>query len=586
MKLVSCTIAAFGGTTDREYRFHDAITEIREDNGAGKSTLAGFLKVMLYGLDGTAKQSLLENDLKFYAPFAGGRFGGSLTFLKEGREYRLERYFERRGTTGVDETLRLVDTLSGKAVPLPEGPVGKLLFGVDADSFLRTVYLTPRFTPREGSTPVGITAKLNDLAGEVFDLDRFPGALEALDKRRTELKLRRGQGGRLADAEERRRALLDEIREAEAAENGAAAAEESAVAARREAEELDAFHTEAEAALREATRHAEEIRVRESRRAELTAALTREEGRLAVVCEHFEGAAPAEAALAELSTLWGRVCAVEDEAKRAEDALRSSLSEKEAERLNALAEERDKTKTLLYNSEAADEKTAGRVSFFTPVAILSLLLLLLGAVTTAFFLPLGLCLLLLGAGALTAACLSYTKRKAAAAKTAEEAKAATAEREALMQSLRKAEAELAEALRRAGLPEDGRPVREVVAEAVALCRLQAGQSAALRENAEALRRVLAEALSHFHRLPTDPAEAIVRLRALVTEAHTLEFSIREKREALAALPPAEKTADGALLSQLRVKSEALRARATEAHRRAAELTARAEELRRSLARDA
>ena len=108
MKLISCYIAAFGGIKDRAIVFRDGITEILEPNGAGKSTLAGFLKAMLYGLSGAGKKTIDNNEVKLYTPFDGGRFGGSLTFLEGGREYRIERYFEKK-----DETLRVIDTATG-----------------------------------------------------------------------------------------------------------------------------------------------------------------------------------------------------------------------------------------------------------------------------------------------------------------------------------------------------------------------------------------------------------------------------------------------------------------------------------------
>ena len=116
MRLISCYITAFAGILDREIRFQEGITEICEANGTGKSTLAAFLKAMLYGLDGVGKRAVSENELKLYRPFSGGRFGGSLTFSTDGREYRIERYFEEKA-----EEVRVIDTLTGEETEVADG---------------------------------------------------------------------------------------------------------------------------------------------------------------------------------------------------------------------------------------------------------------------------------------------------------------------------------------------------------------------------------------------------------------------------------------------------------------------------------
>ncbi len=576
MKLISCYIAAFGGTEDREYRFLDGITEILEDNGAGKSTLAGFLKVMLYGLDGAGKQSLAENDLQFYAPFAGGRFGGSLTYEEGGREYRIERFFERQGKRGVTETLRVLDTLSGDDVGDPTESLGKRLFGVDADSFLRTVYLTPRFAPKEGSAPVGITAKLNDLAGEVFDLDRFEGARQALERRRTELRLRRGQGGALSRAEERRRTLLDEIKEAEAAETGAKETEARAARSLAEAAELDAVRAEAETALREATARAEAQRSREVRRAELSAALLREERSLSAVRAHFPDGVPSEAELSELSALIGKKNAIAAERQNAAPKAEVLLDGETAEQVLSLADQCDRMRGILYNSESSAAETARDVSKFSPLSVISLLAALAGAAVCFFSLIPGLALLLLGGGTLALSLWRSAKEKRAATEATAAAETARAE---VREELSALEAELSDLGRRYGLKEDGRPIREALAERRAEERLFAERAVSLDRQKDETDRKLFEALSRYVGLPAEPEAAVARLRTLTMEAHTLEFSVKEKSEALAALPPHEGEGVGeALLAELRSKSEALRARATEAHSRAAELSARAEDL--------
>ena len=66
MKLIKAYVASFGGLKDFKYDFTDGINTIKQDNGWGKSTLATFIKAMFYGLDGSNKRSLLENERKKY----------------------------------------------------------------------------------------------------------------------------------------------------------------------------------------------------------------------------------------------------------------------------------------------------------------------------------------------------------------------------------------------------------------------------------------------------------------------------------------------------------------------------------------
>ena len=66
MKLIKCYVSSFGGIKDYTYDFCGGFNEIKQDNGWGKSTLATFIKAMFYGLDGSNKRSLLENERKKY----------------------------------------------------------------------------------------------------------------------------------------------------------------------------------------------------------------------------------------------------------------------------------------------------------------------------------------------------------------------------------------------------------------------------------------------------------------------------------------------------------------------------------------
>ncbi len=217
MRLIRCHILAFGGIADRRIEFKDGLNELCDKNGSGKSTLAAFLKVMLYGLEGERRKTLSDNERKLYAPWGGGRFGGSLTLSHEGKIYRIERFFDPDEFTVIDEATEKPTDRFGESV-------GQKILSVDADSFLKSIYLSSRGTRASATTD--LTAKLTDLSGEIWDLGSYDEADRLLEERRREIALLRGRGGLLFDAEDRLYALKEKKRDCENARGRALLAEE------------------------------------------------------------------------------------------------------------------------------------------------------------------------------------------------------------------------------------------------------------------------------------------------------------------------------------------------------------------------
>ena len=141
MRLIECYIENFGRLKDFKYTFKDGLNIFNEDNGFGKTTLSVFIKAMLYGLEDTKKARLEENDRKHYLPWQGGRFGGSLTFESVKGRFRIERSFFPKAS---DDEYTLYDLETGKASTAYGECPGEELFGIDADGFERTVFLSER----------------------------------------------------------------------------------------------------------------------------------------------------------------------------------------------------------------------------------------------------------------------------------------------------------------------------------------------------------------------------------------------------------------------------------------------------------
>lgn len=203
MKIIECYIENFGKISKQKFSFKDGTNCIKGDNGSGKSTLAAFIKVMLYGMGDTRKTSLEENDRKHYMPWQGGVCGGSLTFSAGGKTYRVERSFAPKAA---DDSYTLYDTATGRVCSdFPEG-LGEGLFGIDADGFERTVFLSERaLTPK--SENKSISAKLSDLVGCDGDIGGMDEAMKVLEEKR-KFYHKRGGSGELAD----RQAEINDIK--------------------------------------------------------------------------------------------------------------------------------------------------------------------------------------------------------------------------------------------------------------------------------------------------------------------------------------------------------------------------------------
>ncbi|MBO5755067.1 MAG: AAA family ATPase, partial [Clostridia bacterium] len=232
MKLLHCEISNFGCLSGVSLSFQDGFNLIYAPNGSGKSTLAVFLKAMLYGLPATGRRDITENERKRYKPWNGGPYGGSLELEAAGKLYRIERFF---GAKEKDDTLAIYDLATGKTtLSLGEVP-GLTLFGVDADGFERSLYLSQRF-PFIGPDNNTIRARLGSLLDSSEDLGSFEMADGLLDDVRRYYMVNGGRG-RIKDLSDLAMAKEEEgERSRQAAEQAARLGEEErALSAEKEA---------------------------------------------------------------------------------------------------------------------------------------------------------------------------------------------------------------------------------------------------------------------------------------------------------------------------------------------------------------
>ncbi len=196
MRLIRLHVENFGKLQSFDYSFEKGLNILLEENGWGKSTLAAFIKAMLYGMPASSKQSLDENERKKYMPWQGGAYGGSLEFSTATGKYRIERFF---GAKESGDSFALYDLATNCESARYSSRIGEELFGIDADGFARTVYLSQHAVIAKGDNN-SITAKLGDLLDDVDDIGSFDDAMAALEKRRKYYKMT-GERGRIADIE-------------------------------------------------------------------------------------------------------------------------------------------------------------------------------------------------------------------------------------------------------------------------------------------------------------------------------------------------------------------------------------------------
>ncbi len=196
MRIISCYIEGYGKIKQREFSFDEGITTVFWENGEGKSTLASFLKAMLYGLKGYSKRSTEFCDREHFYPFDGGLFGGNLHLEANGKRYKIERFFGDKSETA-DRLTVYEDGREMKDAPVD---IGRLLLGMDKESFERTAFL--RYEDLEIASTDGIHARLNRFLEGGEEDGGLDKALEAVDKAAKTYK-KRGGGDKITQAKER-----------------------------------------------------------------------------------------------------------------------------------------------------------------------------------------------------------------------------------------------------------------------------------------------------------------------------------------------------------------------------------------------
>ena len=177
MRLISCHIEHFGRLEDVTIDFDERLHVVFGPNGWGKTTLAAFLRVMFYGFEGEGRRSDTDNERLYYRPWAGGVYGGSVSFDDGSGSFTVYRTF---GTRKKQDTFRLTDNGTGLESGRYSSALGEELFGIDAASFSRSVFWGQLDLGAEVTAQ--IRAKIGNLDGEADDMSAYDDALRNLQR--------------------------------------------------------------------------------------------------------------------------------------------------------------------------------------------------------------------------------------------------------------------------------------------------------------------------------------------------------------------------------------------------------------------
>ncbi len=191
MKIKSIYISAFGGVKDLKLSLNDNFNVIYGENENGKTTVMNFIKMMFYGSD-RAKGDLAKSPRKRYTPWDNSQMAGSIDFIKDGKNYRLERIF---GDSNSTDKVTLINTDLGTRENV-SADIGTKLLGLSSAAFERSIFIGQFGFPENNANAEGeINSKLSNLALTGEEDASFDEVYKRLEKAKLALASKSGRAG-------------------------------------------------------------------------------------------------------------------------------------------------------------------------------------------------------------------------------------------------------------------------------------------------------------------------------------------------------------------------------------------------------
>lgn len=135
MKITGLWLKNFGRFTDKKLTFTDGINIVYGENEAGKSTVHTFIKGMLFGMERGRGRAASGDTFSLYEPWENpGYYAGTLTFCTGGKNFFIERNFDRHS-----RRTRIFCEDDGEELSAQDGDLEMLLDGLTSSGYDNTI---------------------------------------------------------------------------------------------------------------------------------------------------------------------------------------------------------------------------------------------------------------------------------------------------------------------------------------------------------------------------------------------------------------------------------------------------------------
>ena len=188
--ILSVNIIRFGKIKNLKLDFCVGFNVIYGFNEAGKSTIMRFIKAMFYGMPARRKSGEVLKERELAIPWDEKSAEGVLTISYNGSEIEIRRTF---GNSAAEDSIYVSDLKTGNKLDfLNVNNIGKILFGVSEDIFLRTVMINQDDVFMGGKSEE-ITEKLMNIKSSGNEKISVDSALERLTDKANALKREDGR---------------------------------------------------------------------------------------------------------------------------------------------------------------------------------------------------------------------------------------------------------------------------------------------------------------------------------------------------------------------------------------------------------
>ena len=184
MRIRELHLMNFGKVTDTHIYFPGQLHVIFGENEYGKSTIYAFIKAMLFGLERGKGRAAKNDTFSRYEPWENPNYyAGMMRFTCGGRNFRLERHFDR-----YHKSAELICEDDGEELSVENGDLEMLLGGIGEASF-ENMAAIGRLSAKPGQD---LAAELKNFAANYYETGSgeidLSGALERLKIRAREVQ--------------------------------------------------------------------------------------------------------------------------------------------------------------------------------------------------------------------------------------------------------------------------------------------------------------------------------------------------------------------------------------------------------------